>query len=52
MGRFHEIQHGGHVIENSKWRACKLLRWAQKLNHLTWDHGNVYAVRSLKDNNF
>jgi hypothetical protein len=58
----YEIQYGGHVIEGnldvihfnsvlssiSKWRSFKLLRWMKNLHQSTWDHGILYADRSLK----
>jgi hypothetical protein len=31
-----------------KWRTFKFLRWMQNLHQLTWDHGMLYAIQSLK----
>jgi hypothetical protein len=51
LADFHEIQFGGHVIEDyldtiflsrvssviSKWRTFRLLRLMENLHHCTWD---------------
>jgi hypothetical protein len=63
LADFHEIQQGGHTIEDDlaaipftsvaltfpKWRTVKLLRWLQNLQLSTWDNENLHADRSLND---